>query len=136
MVRTKFAKYTTAPGYTYLVNVEIPGQSYNSLSSRILCHNLLSYQEHLRPLGNGSICYLSVFQRTFKVLLAIGFACWWLLCFFSGEDRRTGTAVKTWKRRTWRGAVQKKHGLALVRDGFRARYLPWEVNCEGDGDCL
>lgn len=34
---------------------------------------------------------------------------------FAGEDRRAGVAVKTWKRRTGGGAIQKKHSLALVR---------------------
>jgi len=37
-----------------------------------------------------------------------------LLCNFAGEAGRAGDAVKTWKRRSWRGAVQTVYSLALV----------------------
>lgn len=54
---------------------------------------------------------------------------------FSGKDRRAGVAVKTWKRRTGGGAIQKKHSLALVRGHHLAAHcLSWGMNCEGEGE--
>lgn len=36
------------------------------------------------------------------------------LVWFAGQNSGAGTAVAAWERRTWGGAVQAKHSLALV----------------------
>lgn len=70
------------------------------------------------PQGKGYIRYARVPHRNLMIITLLRSSD--LCCALAGETGRAGDAVKTWKRGSWRGAVQTIYSLALVREWLSA----------------